>query len=61
MLCPLLLSAVMSPGKVIADYKRDEAKCIRGQCEWYVRHEAPGREGCAIPVLADLVKMKSMP
>jgi len=48
-LCPLLFLA-----------RRGAAECQGEECAWYVRHENPNSEGCAIKELSDSLKTISL-
>jgi len=44
-MCPLLLIA-----------KKGSTECPGKECAWYVTHEQPDSEGCAIKELSDSLK-----
>jgi hypothetical protein len=59
-ICPLLLITVSQPGTLIADQERESARCLGEECTWYVKFEAPKKEGCAIRELSYSLKTISM-
>jgi hypothetical protein len=50
-ICPLLMIAIKEPG-FISDLEEKQARCLRGECAWFVIDEAQGKEGCAIKAIA---------
>lgn len=50
-ICPLLMISIKEPG-FISDMEEKQARCLRGECAWFVVSEDQGKEGCAIKALA---------
>lgn len=50
-ICPLLMIAIKEPG-FISDIEEKQARCLKGDCAWFVANEDQGKEGCAIKALA---------
>jgi len=50
-ICPLLMIAVKESG-FISDLEEKQARCLRGECAWFVVDEDQGKEGCAIKAMA---------
>jgi hypothetical protein len=50
-ICPLLMIAVKEHG-FISDLEEKQARCLKGDCAWFVTIEDQGKEGCAIKALA---------
>lgn len=44
--------AVKEPG-FISDLEEKQSRCLKADCAWFVASEDPGKEGCAIKVLAE--------
>jgi hypothetical protein len=51
-ICPLLMIAIKEPG-FISDIEEKQARCLRGDCAWFVAFEDPEREECAIKAMAE--------
>ncbi|MBN1224675.1 MAG: hypothetical protein JXB23_15610 [Candidatus Aminicenantes bacterium] len=51
-ICPLLLIAIKTIGP-ISEMEEKQARCLRGECAWYVGHSDPEKAGCALKVLSN--------
>ncbi len=51
-ICPLMIIAIKESG-IISDMEEKQARCLRGNCAWFVSYDDEGKEGCAIKFLAD--------
>ena len=49
-ICPLLMIAVKESG-FISDLEEKQARCLKGDCAWFVIDEDQGKEGCAIKAM----------
>jgi hypothetical protein len=51
-ICPLLMIAIKEPG-FISDLEEKQARCLKGECAWFVAFDDQGKEQCAIKSLAE--------
>jgi hypothetical protein len=51
-ICPLLMIAIKEPG-FISDLEEKQARCLKGECAWFVSFENQGKEECAIKAMAE--------
>lgn len=59
-ICPLLLMAAKQKGELVTANERDSVECLKTACAWYVLHEQPFSEGCAIQKISDDLKQISL-
>ncbi len=59
-ICPLLLIAIKQSENIITDPEKIWAQCLKEKCAWYVIHEIPNAEGCAIAELSNNLKTISL-
>ncbi len=55
-ICPLFLMASKQKGELVTATEKNGVECLKGACAWYVMHEIPPTEGCAVAKIADLLK-----
>ncbi len=55
-ICPLFLMAAKQKGELVTSNDKNGVECLKSACEWYVMHEIPPTEGCAVAKMADLMK-----
>ena len=58
-ICPILMIAVKEPG-FISDLEEKQARCLKGECAWFVTFEGQGKEGCALKSLAESLHTASL-
>jgi hypothetical protein len=52
-ICPLLLAASKQRGDLVTAADKDSVECLKEACAWYVMHNVPHTEGCAVAKIAD--------
>lgn len=55
-ICPLLLMAIKHKENTAKGTQQNVAQCLKEKCAWYVSHELPHSEGCAIEKISDSLK-----
>jgi hypothetical protein len=59
-ICPLLLMASQQKEDHVTSASKESIECLKGACAWYVIHELPYTEGCAVAKLSETLKTISM-
>jgi len=60
-ICPVFLaSAIGVTDKIKAMFAMAQITCKKEECAWYVKHEQPLSEGCAIKELSNSLKRISI-
>ena len=52
--------ASQQKGDPITSAQKDSVECLKVACAWYVTHELPYSEGCAIAKMSETLKTISM-
>jgi len=59
-ICPLLLMASRHKGEIATAAGKNAVECLGEACAWFVIHESPHAEGCAMARIADVLKSISL-